>query len=186
MINTFDIKNWVCECGRKQKKDTPWYVLDAEVYKCNKCFKKTSFNKIFQNEDLDLNYLRRLLSNEVDKNWKPSVYPRVQAAIKQHNSGMRMNISGGMRSLYPLEEIRKIKEQIVNNSKDKGYSKTNTNYNNTYNTKPESIWETLKPFVYFIVVCWIIGGLWRAFDDSPNYGTPYPGSDRDNPMNEGR
>ena len=52
--------------------------------------------------------------------------------------------------------------------------------------KPESIWETLKPFVYFIVVCWIIGGLWRAFDDSPNYGTPYPGSDRDNPMHEGR
>ena len=39
---------------------------------------------------------------------------------------------------------------------------------------------------YFIVVCWIIGGLWRAFYDSPNYGTPYPGSDRDNPMNEGR
>ncbi len=186
MIDTFNIKNWVCECGRKQKKETAWYLLDTKNYKCNKCLKKTSFKKIVENEDLDLNYLRRLLSNEIDKNWTPSVYPRVQAAIRQEKSGMKINRLGGTRSLYPLEELRELREKIVNKSQVNGFSQIDNNFTNKNSTNKESTWDILKPFIYFIIVCWIIGGLWRAFDDSPNYGTPYPGSDRDNPMHEGR
>ena len=72
-ISNDKIKNWICECGRLQKK--PIFFNSRRVWSCEKCNRKTKIEEIRSNEAYEINYLNCLSLGSKDNNLWYSTRP---------------------------------------------------------------------------------------------------------------